>query len=91
MMHNENPAAALGGTGLPKIVQLGGFERTQVSPPAPEYQGDWVRVRDLERRSNECARNGLMQRGADRFVMLALASTYAKAALAAGCIAGVTQ
>ena len=78
--HNENPAAALGGTGLPQNVQLGGFEHRQDSPDACESQGLWDRAREMERRSLDCARLGLMQRGPDRFATLALASTYALAA-----------
>lgn len=37
--HNENPAAARGGTGLPNIVQLGGFEHRQDSPSVGKSQG----------------------------------------------------
>lgn len=47
---------------------------------APLNQAPWGDARDLERRSIECARQGLGQRGADRFITLALASTYALAA-----------
>lgn len=36
---NENPAAARGGTGLPNVVQLGGFERTKDSPELRSVQG----------------------------------------------------
>lgn len=53
--------------------------RTNQSPTA---------AKDFERRSLECARLGLMQRGADRFATLALASTYALAARDAALNAG---
>lgn len=36
---NENPATACSGTGLPNIVQLGGFERTQNSRDTRRVQG----------------------------------------------------
>lgn len=37
---NENPAAALGGTGLPNSVRsFGGFEQTKDSPSARKSQG----------------------------------------------------
>jgi hypothetical protein len=80
--HNENPAAALGGTGLPQsVISFGGEDQCrQDSPSACKSQGPWDRAREMERRSLDCARLGLTQRGPDRFVSLALASTYALAA-----------
>lgn len=37
--HNENPAPASGGAGLPNIVQLGGFERVNNNRDAQRVQG----------------------------------------------------
>lgn len=36
---SRNPASAGGATGLPKTVQLGGFERSKDSPAATSIQG----------------------------------------------------
>ena len=38
--HNENPAAALGGTGLPQsVISFGGKDHTKRSPSDPKPQG----------------------------------------------------
>lgn len=87
MADKKNPAAALGGTGLPQLViSFGGKDHKQGSPKASESQGAWACVREMERRSHSLTRDGLTMRGADRFIALALASTYAAAARDAALI-----
>lgn len=78
---SENPAT-LGATGLPNVVQLAGFERTEVSPEGLKSQvpGPWEEARAYERASASLARAALAQRGADRLLSLSLASSYALAA-----------
>lgn len=76
---NEERAARAGAT-----LSNSSAERMQMPHQAtlttPTNQAQWMTARELERRSIDCARQGLTLRGADRFLTLALASTYALAA-----------
>jgi hypothetical protein len=85
--HNENPATALSGTGLPEVFSFGGDEHRQDSSAGSKAQGSWDQSRTLEGRSLAYARAALMQRGQDRIQQLALASALGTAARDAALIA----
>lgn len=88
-LETENPAHAGGVAGLQKSDRLGGDnQKREHSPNGGQSQGHWVQARALERQSIDCARQGLTQRGADRFLTLALASTYALAARDTALVGG---
>ena len=74
MIQRENPANP-GTDGA--LIRCAG-RPTNIIPINAESQ--WEAAREMERRSLGWGRSGLAMRGADRFVALALASTYAIAA-----------
>lgn len=91
---NENPAAARGGTGLPSIVQLGGFERANNSPEPASVQGAgsaplfYVRTRsdalraarELNAAASRCRTAARTHPGATGLTLDRLAAHYAKQA-----------
>ena len=86
---SANPAHAGGVAGLKKSDRLGGDNQKQDhSLNAASPQGHWIEARTLERVSIDRARDGLQMRGAERFIALALASTYALAARDAALVGG---
>lgn len=76
MPHNDKRPAQVAGRSV--VDCFAGNDKS--SAIAPLNQVRWAAARTAERQSIAYARQGLTQRGADRFLTLALASTYALAA-----------
>lgn len=79
MTDTKKPVEPAGLNGLSEVLR-GGALLHSPNPAPIQSQAQWEAAREFERQSQVRSRDALKQRGADRFVQIALASTYALAA-----------